>query len=155
MGGPPPPLLYQGQPLASWGSRVGAYLLDVLFGLLLSVPGGVLVGIGAATHGGARVALLTVGSVLLVVAVIVQIWQVGWRQGARGQSWGKSVTGLRTVSAETMRPIGGPMGLLRWLVDSILGAISIVQLLNYLWPLWDSRHQTWTDKVVGSVVLAR
>jgi uncharacterized RDD family membrane protein YckC len=155
MGGPPPPPLYQGQPLASWGSRVGAYLLDVLFGLLLSVPGGVLVGIGAATHGGAQVALLTVGSVLLVVAVIVQIWQVGWRQGARGQSWGKSVTGLRTVSAETMRPIGGPMGLLRWLVDSVLGAISIVQLLNYLWPLWDSRRQTWADKVVGSVVLAR
>jgi uncharacterized RDD family membrane protein YckC len=87
--------------------------------------------------------------------VIVQIWQSGWRQGARGQSWGKSVTGLRTVSAETMRPIGGPMGLLRWLVDGLLGAISIVQLLNYLWPLWDSRRQTWADKVVGSVVLAR
>src|SRR6266487_6063396 len=77
MEGPPPPL-YQGQPLASWGSRVGAYLLDVLFGLLLGIPGGVLVGVGAATHGGARVALLTVGSVLLVVGVIVQIWQSGW-----------------------------------------------------------------------------
>jgi uncharacterized RDD family membrane protein YckC len=154
MEGPPSPL-YQGQPLASWGSRVGAYLLDVLFGLLLEVPGGVLVGVGAATHGGVRVALLTVGSVLLAVGVIVQIWQSGWRQGARGQSWGKSVTGLRTVSAETMRPIGGPMGLLRWLVDSLLGSITALQVLNYLWPLWDSRRQTWADKVVGSVVLAR
>jgi uncharacterized RDD family membrane protein YckC len=153
MGGQPS--LYQGQPLAAWGSRAVAYLLDVLFGLLLAVPGGVLVGIGAATHGGARVALLAVGSVLLVVGVIVQIWQVGWRQGARGQSWGKSVMGLRTVSAETLRPIGGPMGLLRWLVDSLLGAIWILELLNYLWPLWDLRRQTWTDKVVGSVVLAR
>jgi hypothetical protein len=47
------------------------------------------------------------------------------------------------------------MGLLRWFVDSILGAIGILQLLNYLWPLWDPRHQTWADKVVGSVVLAR
>ena len=47
------------------------------------------------------------------------------------------------------------MGLLRWLVDSILGTISILQLLNYLWPLWDARRQTWADKVVGSVVLAR
>jgi uncharacterized RDD family membrane protein YckC len=150
-----PPLLYQGQPLATWGSRVVAYLFDLLFGLLLEVPGGVLVGVGAALHGGVRVALIIVGSVLLLIGVIVQIWQSGWRQGARGQSWGKSVTGLRTVSAETMRPIGGPMGLLRWLVDIILGTISILQLLNYLWPLWDARRQTWSDKVVGSVVLAR
>jgi uncharacterized RDD family membrane protein YckC len=148
--------LYQGQPLASWGSRVVSYLIDLLFGLLLSVPGGVMIGVGAAaTHGGARVALIAVGSVLLVVGAVVQVWQSGWRQGARGQSWGKSVTGLRTVSAESMRPIGGPMGLLRWFVDSVLGAIGILQLLNYLWPLWDPRRQTWADKVVGSVVLAR
>jgi uncharacterized RDD family membrane protein YckC len=148
--------LYQGQPLASWGSRVVSYLIDLLFGLLLSAPGGALIGVGAAaTHGGVRVALIAVGSVLLVIGAVVQIWQSGWRQGARGQSWGKSVTGLRTVSAESMRPIGGPMGLLRWFVDSVLGAIGILQLLNYLWPLWDPRRQTWADKVVGSVVLAR
>ncbi len=148
--------LYQGQPLASWGSRAVSYLIDLVFGLLLNVPGGALVGVGAAaTHGGVRVALIAVGSVLLVVGAIVQIWQSGWRQGARGQSWGKSVTGLRTVSAETMRPIGGPMGLLRWFVDSVLGVVGILQLLNYLWPLWDRRRQTWADKVVGSVVLAR
>jgi uncharacterized RDD family membrane protein YckC len=155
MEGEPPLALYQGQPLASWGSRVVSYLIDLGFGLLLSAPGGALIGIGAATRGGVRVALIIVGSLLLVIGVIVQIWQSGWRQGARGQSWGKQVTGLRTVSAETMRPIGGPMGLLRWFVDSILGTISILQLLNYLWPLWDARRQTWADKVAGSVVLAR
>jgi uncharacterized RDD family membrane protein YckC len=154
MEGEPALPLYQGQPLASWGSRVVSYLIDLLFGLLLSAPGGALIGIGAATNGGVRVALIIVGSVLLVIGAIVQIWQSGWRQGARGQSWGKSITGLRTVSAETMRPIGGPQGLLRWFVDSILGTISILQLLNYLWPLWDPRRQTWADKVVGSVVLA-
>jgi uncharacterized RDD family membrane protein YckC len=153
--GQPPLGLYRGQPLASWGIRVVSYLLDVLFGLLLSIPGGVLIGVGAATSGGARVALVTVGSVLLAIGAIVQVWQSGWRQGARGQSWGKQVTGLRTVSAETMQPIGGPTGLLRWLVDSLLGVIGILQLLNYLWPLWDPRRQTWADKVVGSVVLAR
>jgi uncharacterized RDD family membrane protein YckC len=155
MQGQPPLPLYRGQPLASWGSRVVAYLIDLLFGLLLNVPGGALVGVGAATHGAVRVALLAVGAVLLVTGAIVQVWQAGWRQGARGQSWGKSVTGLRTVSAETMQPIGGPMGLLRWLVDSLLGAVGILQLLNYLWPLWDPRRQTWADKVVGTVVLAR
>jgi hypothetical protein len=147
--------LHQGRRLASWGSRVVSYIIDWLFGILLSAPGGVLIGIGAASHGGVRVALVAIGSVALAIGVIVQIWQSGWRQGAIGQSWGKSITGLRTVGAESMRPIGGPMGLLRWFVDTILGAIWILQLLNYLWPLWDRRNQTWADKVVGSVVLAR
>ena len=155
MEGEPALPLYQGQPLASWGSRVVSYLIDLLFGLLLSAPGGALIGIGAATNGGVRVALIIVGSVLLVIGAIVQIWQSGWRQGAVGQSWGKSITGLRTVGAHTMRPIGGPRGLLRWFVDTILGVVWILQLLNYLWPLWDDRRQTWADKVAGSVVLAR
>jgi len=154
MGEPPAPL-YRGSRLASWGSRAVAYIIDLLFGLLLSVPGGVLVGIGAASHGALQITLIAVGSVLLAIAVIVQVWQTAWRQGARGQSWGKSVTGLRTVDGETMQPIGGPRGMLRWLVDLVLGSVGILQLLNYLWPLWDERNQTWADKVVGSVVLAR
>jgi uncharacterized RDD family membrane protein YckC len=148
--------LYQGRRLASWGIRVVSYIIDWLFGVLLTAPGGVLIGVGAAvSHGGVRAALIAVGSVLVVIGGIIQIWQSGWRQGAVGQSWGKSITGLRTVGAHTMRPIGGPRGLLRWFVDTILGVVWILQLLNYLWPLWDDRRQTWADKVAGSVVLAR
>jgi uncharacterized RDD family membrane protein YckC len=155
MEGERPLALHQGRRLASWGSRVVAYIIDALIGVALSAPGGVLVGIGSASHGAVRAWMLSIGSVLLAIAVIVQIWQTAWRQGARGQSWGKIPIGLRTVDAESLRPIGGPRGLLRWLVDLVLGAISILQLLNYLWPLWDRRHQTWADKVAGSVVLAR
>jgi uncharacterized RDD family membrane protein YckC len=148
--------LHQGRRLASWGIRVVSYIIDWLFGVLLTAPGGVLIGIGSTiSHGGVRATLIAVGSVLAVIGGLIQIWQSGWRQGAVGQSWGKSVTGLRTVGADTMRPIGGPRGLLRWFVDTILGVIWILQLLNYLWPLWDQRRQTWADKVAGSVVLAR
>jgi uncharacterized RDD family membrane protein YckC len=147
--------LYQGRRLASWGSRVVAYLVDALIGVLLGAPGGVLVGIGSVSHGAVRAWFLTIGSVLLAIGAIIQIWQTAWRQGARGQSWGKILIGLRTVDVDTLRPIGGPRGMLRWLVDLVLGAVSILQLLNYLWPLWDQRHQTWADKVARSVVLAR
>lgn len=155
MEGERPLPLYQGRRLASWGSRVVAYIIDAIIGLLLAAPGAILLSIGLVTHGSARGALIAIGVVLLAVATIVQIWQTGWRQGALGQSWGKSATGLRTVGAEDLRPIGGPKGLLRWLVDTLLGSVGILQLLNYLWPLWDDRNQTWADKAVGSVVLAR
>jgi hypothetical protein len=148
--------LHQGRRLASWGIRVVSYIIDWLFGVLLTAPGGVLLGIGSVvSNTGLRATLIAVGSVLVVIGGIIQVWQAGWRQGAIGQSWGKSVTGLRTVSAGDLRPIGGPRGLLRWLVDTLLGVIWILQLLNYLWPLWDHRKQTWADKAVGSVVLAR
>jgi uncharacterized RDD family membrane protein YckC len=147
--------LYRGRRLASWGARVVAYIVDALFGLALAAPGTVLVVVGAATHGAVRGSLLGIGSVLLLIGVLVQIWQTGWRQGAQGQSWGKVVTGLRTVSADDLRPIGGGRGLLRWLVDTVLGWIAVLQLLNYLWPLWDDRNQTWADKAVRSVVLAK
>jgi uncharacterized RDD family membrane protein YckC len=155
MEGEPPLPLYQGRRLASWGARVVSYIVDAIIGILLAAPGGILLGIGEAINGTGRGTLIAIGSVLLAIGVIVQIWQSGWRQGARGQSWGKVITGLRTVGIDGLRPIGGPRGLLRWLVDTLLGAIWILQLLNYLWPLWDPRRQTWADKVAGSVVLAR
>jgi uncharacterized RDD family membrane protein YckC len=155
MEGERPLPLHQGRRLASWGSRVVSYIIDAIFGLLLAAPGGILLGIGEAIHGGVAGALIAIGGVLLAIGVIVQIWQSGWRQGALGQSWGKVIMGLRTVDAESMRPIGGPKGLLRWLVDTVIGWFGILWILNYLWPLWDQRNQTWADKAVGSVVLAR
>jgi uncharacterized RDD family membrane protein YckC len=147
--------LYRGRRLASWGARAVAYIIDLLFGLLLAAPGTVLVVIGSLTHGVVRGSLLTVGSVLLLIAAVIQIWQTGWRQGDKGQSWGKVVTGLRTVSADDLRPIGGPRGMLRWLVDLVCSWVTVLEILNYLWPLWDDRNQTWADKAARSVVLAK
>jgi uncharacterized RDD family membrane protein YckC len=147
--------LYRGRRLASWPARAVAYIIDLLFGVALAAPGAVLVAIGSLSHGVVRGSLLTVGSVLLLIAAVIQIWQTGWRQGDRGQSWGKVVTGLRTVSADDLRPIGGPRGMLRWLVDLVCSWVTVLEVLNYLWPLWDDRNQTWADKAARSVVLAR
>ena len=146
--------LYRGRRLASWGARAVAYIIDLLFGLLLAAPGGVLVGIGGSVaHGVVRGSLLTVGSVLLLIAAVIQIWQTGWRQGDRGQSWGKVVTGLRTVSADDLRPIGGPRGMLRWLVDLVCSWSFVLQVLNYLWPLWDDQNRALHDMVVSTHVV--
>src|SRR6266542_3975760 len=103
MEGERPLPLHQGRRLASWGSRVVSYIIDAIFGLLLAAPGGILLGIGEAIHGGVAGALIAIGGVLLAIGVIVQIWQSGWRQGALGQSWGKVIMGLRMLSASTVR----------------------------------------------------
>jgi uncharacterized RDD family membrane protein YckC len=30
---------------------------------------------------------------------------------------------------------------------------TIPLILDYLWPLWDAKHQAWHDKVAASVVV--
>ncbi|QAY69950.1 RDD family protein [Xylanimonas protaetiae] len=77
-------------------------------------------------------------------------------EGRTGRSLGGLVLGLRTVDAETLRPIGVGRSLLRWLIvgASGLGA-GILQVVVLLSPAFDagSRHQGWHDKAVRSVVL--
>src|SRR6266545_3897008 len=75
-------------------------------------------------------------------------------QGRRLASWGSRVVSY-IIDAIFGLLLGGPKGLLRWLVDTVIGWFGILWILNYLWPLWDQRNQTWADKAVGSVVLAR
>ncbi len=157
---PPPaeqPGFYHGQPLASWKQRALALILDWGFGLLLVAPGGVLVGIGAVIDNGKGrgSGLLAVGGLLLVAGILVQIWQMGWRQGSKGRSWGKQAFGLQTVRASDLQLLGGWVGLGRFLIEDLITSNALMMLLTYLWPLRDRQHQTWHDKIANSVVLSR
>ncbi len=40
--------------------------------------------------------------------------------------------------------------MLRWLLH---GVINQVIYIDYLWPLWDDKNQTLTDKILGTVVI--
>jgi len=37
--------------------------------------------------------------------------------------------------------------------DLLMGICFIVQILNYLWPLWDDRNQCLHDKVCNTLVI--
>ena len=162
--GAPPgygPGLPPGVELASWGQRAVALLLDGLFGGLLAIPSLVLIVIAAASadEDGSLDAtsgtLLTVGILLGVAAVVVSIWNVGWRQGKHGWSWGKQVMRIKLVRLADGVPPGGGIGLGRYLVRQLLGGVSagIYTLLTYLWPLWDERRQSLDDKIFSTLVV--
>ena len=157
-GGPPgvPP----GVRLASWGQRAAALILDWLFGTLLYVPGAVLLSIGAvqASDDGSDAAsttLIVLGSVLMFAALVVQLWNQGWRAGAEGWSWGKQVMKIKLVRLADARPPGGGVGLGRFLVRGLLGGVTggIYTILTYLWPLWDERRQSLDDKIWSTLVV--
>ena len=84
--------------------------------------------------------------------------------GSRGQTIGKRVMRIRTVSADTGELIGLERGFLRALLPLALGVAGLlgastfslallVNLLDDLWPLWDPQRQSLHDKVSGSIVV--
>lgn len=150
-----------GVELASWGQRAVALLLDGLLSALLFIPGVLLIGIGAAMaddDGGADAVsgtLIGVGIALCVAALVVGIWNAGWRTGKHGWSWGKQIMKIKLVRIADGVPPGGGVGLGRYLVRTLLGNISfgIYTLLTYLWPLWDERRQSLDDKIFSTLVV--
>ncbi len=147
--------------LATWGQRAVALLLDGLFSTLLFIPGVIVIGVAAAStdDDGSMNAvsgtLLTIGIVLCVAALVVGIWNMGWRMGKLGWSWGKQVMKIKLVRLTDPVPPGGGIGLGRYLLRTFLGNITfgVYTLLTYLWPLWDERRQSLDDKIWSTLVI--
>lgn len=152
-------------PYASWIQRVAAYLIDGLLTLVAYLPGlvGVIVLVsnietttdpvtGVTTsempQGGGLVAGLVALGALLVLAF--SIWNIVFRQGRTGYTIGKGVMGIKLVKEETGQPVGPGLSFVRQIahvLDSVLCNI------GYLWPLWDAKRQTFSDKVMGTIVI--
>jgi len=164
---PMPPQGYQpptpAYPYASWISRVFASILD---GFVVPLPGVILAIIGAViAFSGSEVTTYDDGSVsaeggnpvgviVMVVGILaiflIEVWNLVFRQGNTGQTLGKKWLGISVIRESDGVPLGPVMALLRWIMMAILGGACF---LNYLWPLWDSKHQCWHDMVVRSVVV--
>ncbi len=57
---------------------------------------------------------------------------------------------MKLIGEQTGQPIGAGMSFVRQLahiVDSLLCN------LGYLWPLWDRKRQTFSDKIMSTVVI--
>lgn len=158
---PPPaaPVQHAAGSYASWGSRALAYLID---GALVSIP--VIIGVILFTataaglsfdaetgevSGGASALLIVFGSIFYLAAIAFAVWNQGWRQGVRGQSIGKGIMSISVIRQDGTF-MGGGLGIGRMIVHSIVGGACF---LNYLWPLWDDRAQTWTDKILDTIVV--
>src|ERR671914_650955 len=160
-GGPVPPGGWQqpiarpesgwvGRPLASWGSRLGAYLIDFLILLIPIVILAILIFGGATDDGsfGAWVVVLLYAPLLMV------------REGERnGQTLGKQFVGIRVVR-DSGEPFGFGAAALREVVLKQLAvgvASSIIPFipwfLNYFWPLWDDQNRALHDMAASTHVI--
>lgn len=131
--------------LATYGQRVGGFLLDV--GIPMGVLFTVLI---AALIPRDRTLALVVYALSAVVAIVFVLWNSGYRQGRTGQSIGKRALGVRLVVAATGQPVGFRRAVGRQIAHLFDG---IPLLLGYAWPLWDEQRQTFADKVCRTLVV--
>lgn len=124
-------------PLAHWGWRVLAALIDSVLGIVADVIVRVVVG----GNTGAALGLL--------VSVIVWIY-FSYMEGTTGQTPGKKAVGTRTLREADGHVLGFGLAVGRRLLH-ILDALSCY--VGFLWPLWDDKRQTFADKIVHSVVI--
>jgi uncharacterized RDD family membrane protein YckC len=149
----------RGRPLAEYGDRVIAYLIDALIAFALTIPGTLMVILATAPawdgNGTANGGLIFLGVLLILLGSLVAIWNQGWTQGATGQSWGKRARRIRLVAEMGGSPIGGGLGLVRYLIRNILSGITgVYWLVTVLFPLWDDKRQTLEDKMLKTVVVS-
>ncbi len=170
------PPSYSPQPsafgeLASFGTRLGAWLLDgLLYGLvsmLFVVPGIVLTGSAftgcdwietsenswelLCPPGEPNGGVIAGGIALILVGMLFVVFLYVRAMGKSGQTWGARIVGVKVIDGRTGSPIGFGRALGRSLFASFFS--SSIFYLGYLWMLWDGEKQTWQDKVVSSIVV--
>src|SRR4051794_1640784 len=156
--GSPPPQAGMA-PLSGWWPRVGAQLLDALifigFAIVPVIVIAVIVGAGSGDSDAAGAAAEVIYFVIFVAFYLIYYPLTMKRPGVHnGQSWGKQALGIRVVRIDG-QPFSASNAIVReLLVKAILmGICFIVQILNYLWPLWDEKNQCLHDKVVNTLVV--
>lgn len=150
-----------GAPTAEWWQRAVALIID---GLIIGIPTVIIyaivyaatatttyfagTGLSVTTHNGAAVTLVWVIGLVAWAGYYVIL-----NGSERGQTVGKMVLSIATRDESGQGSIGFGRALGRWAIVFVCSFCFIPEILNYLWPLWDSRRQAWHDKVAHSLVI--
>lgn len=147
-------------PLATWGPRVGATLLDGLILVPFEIIAFIVLAVSSSSGTYDPNTGLTTGASISPVGVVVAVllylgalafgfYQL-YRQGTTGQTIGKKVVGIRVIREADGQFTGFGMAFVRSLAH-ILDALPCY--VGFLWPLWDEKKQTFADKMCGTVVV--
>jgi uncharacterized RDD family membrane protein YckC len=168
-GGPVAPAAYGGvmgrYVLATWLSRVGAQLIDGLIigvgALILFLPIGAALGVGAASDSDTGVGAAIVGLLfwVLCVAVIAILYAPVLMARTNGKTLGRMVMNIRVVRTSG-EPITFGFAMLREVGVKAIGVgvagsvtFGLAGLLDSLWPLWDEENRALHDFVVNTRVV--
>ena len=158
---------FSSQESASWWTRGKAAIVDFLIFLAVCLIPGVLIITSFVVayddfweefdFSGGSTTLLVLGIFMGIAALVWSGWFFGYCQGNTGTTPGKRSQGICLVDAESGKVPGGARGVGRWLVPGLVGGITgignIIELIDYLWPIWDPKKQRLIDKVFKTRVV--
>jgi uncharacterized RDD family membrane protein YckC len=133
-----------GRPLAAWGQRLPAYLLDELFVYVVTKLA--VYALGLHRTFGARL-------LWLIMATAYFAFLNGSQEG---QTFGKRLFGIAVRDDADGGAIGPGRAAMRYIVVGMFRIILFFFAftgLDGLWPLWDRERQALHDKIAGSVVV--
>ena len=143
--GTPPPTDAFGRPLARWGQRLGALVIDELFIFIVTFCAVYTLGVRR-SFTGAMVSLAMAGAYYAVL-----------NGSEMGQTFGKRAMGIQVRDASgSGGTIGAQRAALRYVTVGLFRVVpffGLFTVLDGLWPLWDPRRQALHDKIAGSVVV--
>ncbi|MFG1605770.1 RDD family protein [Actinoplanes sp. NPDC049265] len=167
-GGPPQPMSPGGQPLADFGNRLLAYIIDsailgaVIMLIFLPVYGFYLYGVMNSVDAtdpnpfGDVIGpfLIIYAGIFLVDLILLYLYHVEYMHRG-GQTLGKKIMKLKVVPIDPNLRLTRGMAAKRYVVETICGLV--VPMFSYLdgfWQLWDKPYQqTLHDKFAETVVV--
>jgi uncharacterized RDD family membrane protein YckC len=165
---PPPPGGYAGgygiaggaPPYASWGARLGGWLIDaIILFVVQAILGRLFRPVHALTlhfettrkgvvhH--TSFSFIALGITILIAIAYTTILC----GGPRGQTVGMIAVGVRVVHDGTRGVVGYGPALGRSALEQVFRFTGVVWLVDMLFPLWDKKRQTLHDKIVRTVVI--
>jgi uncharacterized RDD family membrane protein YckC len=149
---------------ASWGARVGGYIVDALVFAIPTVVAAIILRVGpksdslssCTVNGEAALCQYPspitwiLGALVGIGGFIAMLIFQAKRQGATGQTVGAKAVGIKLVDRTSGQPIGTG-GCIGRFFARVLSAIPCY--VGFLWPLWDKEKQTFHDKVMNTVVV--
>jgi uncharacterized RDD family membrane protein YckC len=133
-----------GAALAEWPLRAGSFLIDYAVAVVPVIVGFIL---GNVIGGGFGGLLILLG---YLAGIGAWVWNIGVKQAEQGQSIGKGIVGLRLIKEVDGSTPSLGLCLGRGLLHIIDAAVCYI---GYLWPIWDPKRQTFSDKIVATLVL--
>jgi uncharacterized RDD family membrane protein YckC len=151
--------------LATWISRVGAQVIDGLIigvgALILFLPIGAALGIGAASDSNTGVAAAIIGLLfwVLCVTVVAFLYAPVLMARTNGKTLGRMAMNIRVVRTSG-EPITFGFAMLREVAVKAIGfgvagsvTFGLANLLDSLWPLWDEENRALHDFIVSTRVV--
>jgi uncharacterized RDD family membrane protein YckC len=137
---------------ATWGSRLGGYLLDGLFFSLLTAP------IYAAFYGiqflaltNSEMSLTIIGAIILIAGTLLAFhfyFAVAINQ--TGNTWGKRIVNVKVINADTKKyPSKGQV----WGRYLAYYVSAFILMIGFFMPLWTEKRQALHDLMANTLVI--